>query len=56
MKAEYRGEWASITIRIPKSLIVAIKKSAVAERRSINDQLVVLLEKCMTKEAEKKKS
>ena len=44
MKAGHTGERASITIRIPKSLMAAIRKSAVADRRSINEQMVVLLE------------
>ena len=50
MKAKRKGEkFAAMQIRFPIGLKKAIEEKAVSERRSINDQVIVLLEQVMSK-------
>ena len=48
MKAKQKGEeLVKVGYRLPPGLIERIKDSAVANRRSINDEVIVLLEESL---------
>ena len=51
MKTKRDGEeLVKVAYKLPKTLKQALEDMAVAERRSMNDQLIVLLARILTKE------